>query len=107
MCGAVMISELKAALDIVDSVLQKAKVSAAQRNRDKVLVAIYKLGDNGGKSVGPEKLEAQGGFSKSQVLAAIEEAEKKDWIIDASSFDGMAWLLKPKAIYHVEGLLKH
>jgi hypothetical protein len=41
------------------------------------------------------------------VLAAIEAAEEKDWIIDASSFDGMAWLLKPKAIYHVEGLLKH
>jgi hypothetical protein len=101
-----MLSELKPALDIVDSILQKGKVSAAQRNRDKVLVAIYKLGDNGHKAVSLEQLEAQGGFSKSQVLAAIEEAEGKDWIIDASSFDRMAWLLKPKAIYYVEGLLK-
>lgn len=101
-----MISELKAALDIVDSVLQKAKASAAQRNRDRVLVAIYKLGDGGRKSVGPEQLETQGGFSKSQVLETIEAAEEKDWIIDASSLGGMAWLLKPKAIYYVEGLLK-
>ncbi|MBM4445921.1 MAG: hypothetical protein FJ023_01035 [Chloroflexi bacterium] len=101
-----MISELKAALDIVDSILQKAKASAVERNRDRVLVAIYRLGDNGHKSVTPEQLETQGGFSKSQVLKAIEEAEEKDWIIDVSSFSGTAWLLKPKAIYHIEGLLK-
>jgi hypothetical protein len=101
-----MISELKAALDIVDSVLQKAKASAAQGNRDRVLVAIYKLGDSGHKSVGPEQLETEGGFSKSQVLEAIEAAEEKDWIIDVSSFSGMGWLLKRKAIYYVEGLLK-
>ncbi len=101
-----MLGELKAALDIVDSILQKRKVSVAQRNRDKVLVAIYKLGDNGQKAVSPEQLETQGGFLKSQILAAIEEAEEKDWIIDASSFSGMAWLLKQNAAYYVEGLLK-
>jgi hypothetical protein len=103
---ATVLSELKAAFDTVDSILRERGVDVVQRNRDKVLVAIYKLGGNGRKAVSPEQLEAKGGFSRPQVLAAIKAAEQEDWIIDASSHSGTAWLLKRKAMHYVEGLLK-
>jgi len=93
-------------LGFIDRILEKRRVNAAQRIRDKVLVAIYKLGNDGRRAVAPSELETKGGFSKLQIFEAIEAAKSQDWIIDASSFDGMAWMLKNKAIYYVEGLLE-
>jgi hypothetical protein len=93
-------------LEFIDRVLEKRKVNAAQKTRDKVLVAIYKLGNDGRRAVTPSELETKGGFSQVQVFGAIEAATSQDWIIDASSHDGMAWMLKSKAIYYVKGLLE-
>ncbi|MBN1862054.1 MAG: hypothetical protein JW790_00200 [Dehalococcoidales bacterium] len=74
--------------------------------RDKVLVAIYKLGNNGKRAVDSNALETKGGFSKLQILDAIKAAQDRNWIIDASSHDGISWMLKREAIYYVEGLLE-
>ncbi|MGB6872724.1 MAG: hypothetical protein WBE46_01040 [Dehalococcoidia bacterium] len=100
-----MLSELKALLDMVDKVLEKRRTSNVERMRDKVVTAIYKLGGNGGKAVKAERLEQEGGFSKVEIIQAIEMAKEQDWIIDMSTHDGMAWALKSKAIYYVKGLL--
>jgi len=94
-------------LEFIDRKLEKRRVNAAQKTRDKVLVAIYKLGNDGSGAVTLSELETKGGFSKLQVSDAIKAATtSQDWIIDASSHDGMAWMLKPEAIYYVRGLLE-
>jgi len=101
-----MLNELLGILDVVDRVLEKRKVNTKQRIRDKVLVAIYKLGNEGSQAVTPVQLENEGGFSKLQIFNAIESAKSSDWIINASSFDGMAWMLKQETIYYVKALLE-
>lgn len=100
-----MLSELKALFDMVDKILEERRASNVEKMRDKVITAIYKLGDNGKQAVGTERLEQEGGFSKVEIIQAVEMADEKGWIIDTSTFGGMAWALKPKAIYYVKGLL--
>jgi predicted transcriptional regulator len=73
--------------------------------RDKVVIAIYKLGNNGKRSVDARQLEQEGGFSKVEISQAIKMANEQGWIYNMSTHDGMAWALKPKAIYYVKGLL--
>lgn len=97
--------DLASILELVNVLFDKRKASEAEKNRDRVLVAIYTLGSKGSHSVTSEQLEAQG-FTKLQISNAIEMAEYNDWIIDCKSFDGASWLLKPRAIYYVEGLLE-
>ena len=101
-----MFSELKALLDMVDKVLEKRRASNTEKMRDKVIIAIYKLGGNGQGAVESERLEKEGGFSKGEIIQAIEMAKEQDWIIDFSSHDGMAWGLKPKAVLYAKGLLE-
>jgi hypothetical protein len=100
-----IIGELKDLYDLVDKVLGKRRASNDEKMRDKVIIALYKLGDNGKRSIDAERLEREGGFSKVQIIQAIEMAKEQDWIIDASTYGGMAWMLKPKAIYYVKGLI--
>jgi hypothetical protein len=101
-----MLNELVSIFEVVERVLEKRKANGAERVRDKVLVAIYELGNKGSHAVTSTELETKGDFPKSQIFNAIESAKSSDWIIDASSFDGMAWMLKRNAIYYVEGLLE-
>ncbi|MCD6453013.1 MAG: hypothetical protein J7K77_01835 [Dehalococcoidales bacterium] len=100
-----MINDVLSILKIIDRVLEKRKASTEQRNRDKVLVSIYKLGSDGGKAVSPSDLE-KCGFLKKQIFGAIEAVKSQDWINDVSSHDGVGWMLKRNAIYYVEGLLE-
>lgn len=100
-----MLNEILTALKLVDQVLEKRKVSAEQKNRDKILVSMYKIGNEGMKAVSPSDLE-KCGFSKKQIFDAIEAAKSHDWINGVSSHDGTGWLLKRNAIYYVEGLLE-
>jgi hypothetical protein len=100
-----MLSELKALFDMLDKVLEKRRASNVEKMRDKVVTAIYKLGDNGQQAVKAERLEHEGGFSKVEIIQAIEMANEQGWIIDASTYGGMAWMLKPKAVYYVRVLL--
>jgi len=98
--------DLASILDLVSGLLEKRKAGEAEKNRDRVLVAIYMLGNNGTTAVTPGQLEAQGGFTKLQIHDAIEMAEEKAWIVDCTTLEGIAWALKPRAIYYVEGLLE-
>lgn len=100
-----MLNELKALFDLIDKVLEKRRASDAEKMCDKVVIAIYKLGDNGKWSIDAGRLEREGGFAKVEITQAIEMAKEQGWIIDMSTHDGMAWALKPKAIYYVKGLL--
>lgn len=100
-----MLSELKAIYDMVDKVLEKRKVSQEQKIRDKVLTALFKLGNEGRQGVSIEALETDGGFTKLQILQAIESAKSEGWITDFSSFDGMSFGLNQLSIYYVKGLL--
>jgi hypothetical protein len=100
-----LFNELKALYDLVDKAAEKRRVSDAVKMRDKVVIAIYKLGGNGKQGVDAKQLEKEGGFSKVEIIQAIEMAKEQDWILDVSSHDGLAWALKPKAVYYVRGLL--
>jgi hypothetical protein len=100
-----IIGELKDLYDLVDKVLEKRRASNDEKMRDKIVIAIYKLGNNGNLAVDAKQLEQEGGFSKVGIIQAIEMAKEQDWIIDASTYGGMAWMLKPKAVYYVKGLL--
>ncbi|MBN1693742.1 MAG: hypothetical protein JW845_09355 [Dehalococcoidales bacterium] len=102
-----MLSELKAIFDVVEKLLEKRKVSQEQKIRDKVVIAIYILGDNGKKAVSSDELEAKGGFPKKQIHQSIDLAKSEGWIISASNHKGMAWALTPNAMYYVEGLLEN
>lgn len=100
-----MISDVKTVLDAVSALLEKRKVSAKEKTRDRVLIAIYQLGDDGSESVDADRLE-QAGFTKLEVIDSIMAAKDRNWIIDATSFEGMSWALKQEALYYVEGLLE-
>ncbi len=100
-----MIDDLKALFDIVESIWKKRRVSEAEKTRDKVLIAIYKLGADGRQAVEAERLEKEADFSKVDIIRSIETAKAKDWIIDASTLGVIAWALKPEADYYVRGLL--
>ena len=102
-----MLSDLKAIYDMVDKILEKRRVSQEQKTRDKVLIALFKLGSEGRQGVSAEVLEADGGFTKQQILHAIELAKSEDWIIDCSSHGGMAWGLNQSSSYYVRGLLEN
>lgn len=100
-----MLNELKALFDIADKILEERRANNAEKTRDKVIIAIYKLGDNGNQAVEAERLEQEAGLSKIEIVQAVEMASERDWIIDASTFGEEAWALKPKAVYYVKGLL--
>jgi hypothetical protein len=101
-----MLSDLKAMFDMVDKYLEKRKVSQELKTRDKVLVTLHKLGNEGEKVVSIEELEAKGGFSKLQISHSIELLKNKNWIIEALNHKGMSWALTQDAKYYVEGLLE-
>ena len=101
-----MLSDLKVIFEMVDKLLEKRKASQEQKTRDKVLIALFKLGNEGRQAVSVEDLETKGGFSKLQISHSIELLKNKDWIIDFSSFDGLAWGLKQEADLYVKGLLE-
>jgi hypothetical protein len=100
-----IIGELKDLYDLVDKVQEKWHASNDEKMRDKVVIAIYKLGNNGNRAVDARQLEQEGGFSKIKISKAIKMANEQGWIHDMSSHDGMAWALKPKAVYYVKGLI--
>jgi len=100
-----IIGELKDLYDLVDKVQEKRHASNYEKVRDKVVIAIYKLGNHGNRAVDARQLEQEGGFSKKEISQAIEMANEQGWIHDMSSHDGMAWALKPKAVYYVRGLI--
>jgi hypothetical protein len=100
-----MISDLKTMLETVSSILEKRQATAKEKTRDRVLTAIYQLGNNGSSSVGPEELE-RAEFTKLEVIDSIMAAKDRNWVIDCSSHTGMPWLLKREAIYYVQGLLE-
>lgn len=102
-----MLGDLKAIYDVVDQILEKRRVSQEQKTRDKVLVALFKLGNEGRQGVSAESLEKDGGFTKLQISQAIESAKNEDWIIDYSSHGGMAWGLNQYSTYYVKGLLEN
>jgi hypothetical protein len=103
----VVISELNSALDIIDKIAKKRKKSNEQKNMDKVLTAIYKLGDNGGQSVNSSTLQEQAGFTKQEILNAIKAAKEEDFIVDCVSDDSLYdWLLNPNGCFYVESLLE-
>jgi hypothetical protein len=101
-----MISELASIYQIIDSIFEKKKVNDEQKNMEKVLIAIYQLGEKDTHAVGPDELETKGGFTKIQISDSIDMAKSKNWILDLSSNDGMSWLLTSEAVFHVEGLLE-
>lgn len=102
-----MLDEIRSLFDLMDRYYKKKAESAERQNFDKVLTAIYKLGNNGANSVDLETLQRDAGLKKLDVLNAIEAAQEKDWIIDAGSLENQyAWLLKSKGILYVEGLLE-
>ena len=101
-----MLDDIKFLFDLIDRFCKKKSESKEKQNFDKVLTAIYKLGNNGKRPVDLEALQRDAGLKKLDVLNAIEAAKEKDWIIDAGDLQNpYAWLLKSKGILYVEGLL--
>lgn len=101
-----MLSDLKAILDIVDRISEKLKANQEEKTRNKVLVALFELGNEGRQGVSAENLETQGGFTKLEISQSIEWAKSQSWIIDYSHSQGMCWGLNPTSIYYVNGLLE-
>ena len=101
-----MLGELKNLFDIIDAVSKKKKANNKLKNRDTVLTAIYFLGNDGRNAVTSYQLENEGGFSKLQILEAIEAAKEKDWIIDAATMGGQQWLLKLDAQYYIKAIIR-
>ena len=100
-----MLSELSAVLEFVTALLDNRKVGQAEKNRDRVMVAIYKIGQNGTSSVTPKELQ-DAGFTKLQIYDAIEAGTAKGWIMDCSTFGCVSWALTLKGVSYVEALLE-
>jgi hypothetical protein len=73
-------------------------------NTIRVLKAIYKLGDQGARAVSIDEICKESNLLKGEVLAAIEEADGKGFIIDATTHDGLAWMLKLKGRAYMEDM---
>ena len=104
-----MLDDIKFLFDLIDRFCKKKSESKERQNFDKVLTAIYKLGNNGGNSVDLETLQRDAGLKKLDILNAIETAKEKGWIIDAGTLGvehANAWLLKRNGVMYVEGLLE-
>ena len=101
-----MLGDLKAIYEIIDKTLEKHRASEEQKIRDKVLIAVFKLGNDGKQSVSANVLETHGGFTKQQIIHSIELAKTKNWIIEAHSHEGMFWCLNQSGIYYIRGLLE-
>jgi hypothetical protein len=69
------------------------------------MIGMFNLG-HGQKAVGEYSLNKVQGLSKTDLFDSLEEAEKREFIIDASSHDGNAWLLSQKGIRYVKALLE-
>lgn len=101
------IQELKALLDLVDDLAQKRKKSVQQRAMDKVLVSVYKLGNNGSRSVNRERLEAEGGFSKRDIYMATQVGEDRGLLRRTPTYSNLDdWILTLKGCQYVEALLE-
>lgn len=103
----VVIGELKALLDLVDNISQKRKESIEQRIMDKVLVSVYKLGNDGTRSVNRERLEAEGGFSKRDIYMATRMGEDRGLLQHTPTMGNPDdWILTLKGCQYVEALLE-
>ena len=100
-----IIGELKSAIDIVENIAKKKKLSKESKVLNKILTVIYKVGKNGSMGVSLTELQ-EIGFSKAEIIMATEIAEKKEYILDTSSHDGIGWLLSLKGKTYVESLLE-
>ena len=102
-----VIGELKALVELVEHLAQGRKVSMEQRTMDKVLVSIYKLGNNGSESVNRERLEAEGGFSKRDIYMATQMGEDRGLLQRAPTMGNLDdWFLTPKGCQYIEALLE-
>lgn len=102
-----VIEELKALLDLVDNFAQKHKNSVEQKAVDKVMVSVYKLGDNGSRSVNRERLEAEGGFSKRDIYMATQIGEDRGLLRRTPALDNPDdWILTLRGRQYVEALLE-
>jgi len=102
-----MLSELKALYDLIDQLAEKRKTNSEQKDLDKFLVAIYKLGNDGNDSVSAEELEAEGDFSKQHILTASRAALSQNLVLNAKTFGRpLAWKLSVEGEYYVSGLLE-
>ncbi|WP_213698089.1 hypothetical protein [Acetomicrobium sp.] len=80
-----MLDDIKFLFDLIDRFYKKKTETKEKQNFDKVLTAIYTLGNNGKKSVDLKTLQHDAGLKKLDVLNAIEAAKEKDWIIEVGS----------------------
>lgn len=100
-----MISEFKAFLEIIDRATQKREANSLEQRRSRVLAGVYRVGEEGRSSAGLTALISTG-FNKAEISDGIELGLEKGWLIDASSSDGMAWVLSPRGQLYIEGLLE-
>ena len=102
-----MLDDIKFLFDLIDRFYKKRTESKERQSFDKVLTAIYKLGNNGKRPVDLEALQRDAGLKKLDVLNTIETAKQNDWIIDCRSKQKpYLWLLNSNGILYVEGLLE-
>jgi hypothetical protein len=73
-----MLDDIKFLFDLIDRFYKKKTETKEKQNFDKVLTAIYTLGNNGNNSVNLEALQRDAGLKKLDVLNAIEAAKEKN-----------------------------
>jgi len=96
-----IIGEFKSLLELAEKAAAKAREVASEKNLNAVLIAIHK---NGG-CASAEELEKIG-FTKLQIIKAVEMGSLGGFLTDASTMDGMAWCLSQKGDYYVRALLE-
>lgn len=101
-----IIGDIESALNLIEKFYNKTKENNSQKNFDKVLMTMYKLGNQGSPSVDMDMLQKKSELDKLEILKSIEKAEKKDWLNDVGNFDNEnKWMLKRKGVLYVEGLI--
>lgn len=100
-----IIGELRSAIDIVENIAKKMRLTNESKVLNKILTVIYKVGKDGTMGVSLTELQ-EIGFSKAEIIMATEIAEKKEYILNISSHDGVGWLLSLKGKTYVESLIE-
>lgn len=89
---------------------EKYQIKKVNEHRQKMfeltLKSMYELGGHKERGVDEYSLNKIQGLSKMDLFESLDVADRRGFLIDASSHDGNAWLLSQDGIRYTKALLE-
>ena len=101
-----VIKTAKSAFEHYDRHFGKKNVPPEKKRQDKIVMALYFMGDEGRKSVLRQDIEHKCSIPKNEIMSGVEELTEKNYLIDESTMSGMKWRLNRHGISYVESIVE-